>query len=112
MLSKEMKALNCRDQKGNRNIYTDNKSFNPGESKKRLLMQVQDQTKLGFVQSKSDLFCHRIIIVQYGLIDVPTLSGQQSTPIVRSWTPASISILPVTCFNGLKQFHSRWMLKA
>jgi hypothetical protein len=53
-----------------------------------------------------NVFSHRRIIVRDGLIDVPTLSAQQSTLIVQAWMPASISLLSVEYFKSLKQFDS------
>jgi hypothetical protein len=51
------------------------------------------------VQSKSNVFYH------HRLIDVTTLSGQQSTLIARVLVPASTLILPEECFKSLKQLH-------
>jgi hypothetical protein len=82
------------------------KLFNPSQFRKRLMMQFHDQTKLGSVLSQSNVLCHRRVIVRDGLIDVTTLSRQQSTLIVRAWIPASIPIVPVECFSGMEQFHS------
>jgi hypothetical protein len=42
-------------------------------------MQFHNQTMLESVQSKSSAFYQRRIIVQDGLIDITTLSGQQSS---------------------------------
>jgi hypothetical protein len=64
-----------------------------------LLMQLHTRTKRGSVQPKSKDFYHR-------RIDVMTFSGQQSTLIIRARVPASVSILPGECFNGMEQSHS------
>jgi hypothetical protein len=70
------------------------------------MMQFHGQTKLRYIQSKSNVLSHCRIIVRGNFINITICSSQQLTPIVRVWVPVSIPILRVECFNYLGQFHS------
>jgi hypothetical protein len=98
------------DQKSRRWVHTQKRKrrFDPRIvwSWKLFLMEFQDQTKRGSIQSKSNVFYHRRIIVRDGLTDIVTISGQQSTLIIQAWIPASISILRMKYFKCLNQLHS------
>jgi hypothetical protein len=57
-------------------------------------------------ESTSDVFYHRRIIVQDGLIQTSMLSSPESPSIVRAWIPESILIITSRCFENCKTFQS------